>query len=82
MKLTMPKNVKFTEEKKYSLPKKPIDIAYEKIAELKIMLKSSTDIQKKMLVIILEMQTKIDKLEKTQCEEIKKAEKSREGWIF
>ena len=78
----MPKNVKFHEDKKYSLPKKPIDIAYEKIAELKIMVKNSGDIQKKMLAIILQLETKIDRLEALQEKQIKDAEKSREGWIF
>ena len=78
----MPKNVKFHEDKKYSLPKKPIDIAYEKIAELKVMVRSSTDIQKKMLAIILQLETKIDRLETLQEKQIKDAEKSREGWIF
>ena len=82
MKLIMPKNVKFHEDKKYSLPKKPIDIAYEKIAELKIMVKNSGDIQKKMLAIILQLETKIDRLEALQEKQIKDAEKSREGWIF
>ena len=78
----MPKNVKFHEDKKYSLPKKPIDIAYEKIAELKVMVKNSGDIQKKMLAIILQLETKIDRLETLQEKQIKDAEKSREGWIF
>ena len=78
----MPKNVKFHEDKKYSLPKKPIDIAYEKIAELKVMVRSSGDIQKKMLAIILQLETKIDRLETLQEKQIKDAEKSREGWIF
>lgn len=66
----------------YVVQKKPIEEAFEKIAELKVMLRSSNDINKKMLVIILEMQTKIDKLEKNQAEQIKDAKKSREGWIF
>ena len=66
----------------FAVQKKPIEEAFEKIAELKVMLRSSTDINKKMLAIILEMQTKIDKLEKNQEEQIKDAKKSREGWIF
>ena len=66
----------------FSVQKKPIEEAFEKIAELKVMLRSSTDINKKMLAIILEMQTKIDKLERNQEEQIKDAKKSREGWIF
>jgi len=78
----MPKNVKFHEDKKYSLPKKPIDIAYEKIAELKVMVRSSGDMQKKMLAIILQLETKIDRLETLQEKQIKDSEKSREGWIF
>jgi len=74
--------VKFQGDKKYSLPKKPIDIAYEKIAELKVMVRSSGDMQKKMLAIIIQLETKIDRLESVQQQQIKDAEKSREGWIF
>lgn len=66
----------------FKVPKKPIEEAFERIAELKVMLRSTNDINKKMLAIILEMQTKIDKLEKNQAEQIKDAKKSREGWIF
>jgi hypothetical protein len=66
----------------FAVQQKPIEIAFEKIAELKVMLRSSTEINKKMLAIILEMQTKIEKLEKNQTEQIKDAKKSREGWIF
>ena len=66
----------------FALQKKPIEEAFEKIAELKVMLRSTNDINKKMLAIILQLQTKIDKLEKNQAEQIKDAKKSREGWIF
>lgn len=66
----------------YAVPKKPIEEAFEKIAELKVMLRSTNDINKKMLAIIIQLQTKIDKLEKNQAEQIKDAKKSREGWIF
>tara|TARA_R100000951_G_scaffold714_1_gene2504 strand:+ start:795 stop:1016 length:222 start_codon:yes stop_codon:yes gene_type:complete len=66
----------------FALQKKPIEEAFEKIAELKVMIRTTNDINKKMLAIILEMKTKIDKLEKNQAEQIKDAKKSREGWIF
>jgi hypothetical protein len=66
----------------YVVQKKPIEEAFEKIAELKVMLRSTNDINKKMLAIIIQLQTKIDKLEKNQAEQIKDAKKSREGWIF
>ena len=66
----------------YAVPKKPIEEAFEKIAELKVMLRSTNDINKKMLAIIIQLQTKIDKLERNQAEQIKDAKKSREGWIF
>ncbi|HAW81982.1 MAG TPA: hypothetical protein DCX27_21160 [Balneola sp.] len=66
----------------FALQKKPIQEAFEKIAELKVMIRTTNDINKKMLAIILEMKTKIDKLEKNQAEQIKDAKKSREGWIF
>ena len=66
----------------FALQKKPIEEAFEKIAELKVMLRSNNDINKKMLAIIIQLQTKIDKLEKNQAEQIKDAKKSREGWIF
>lgn len=66
----------------FALQKKPIEEAFEKIAELKVMIRTTNDINKKMLAIILQLQTKIDKLEKNQAEQIKDAKKSREGWIF
>jgi len=66
----------------FALQKKPIEEAFEKIAELKVMLRTNNDINKKMLAIIIQLQTKIDKLEKNQEEQIKDAKKSREGWIF
>ena len=66
----------------FAVPKKPIEEAFEKIAELKVMLRSTNDINKKMLAIIIQLQTKIDKLERNQAEQIKDAKKSREGWIF
>jgi len=66
----------------FAVQKKPIEEAFERIAELKVMLRSTNDINKKMLAIILQLQTKIEKLEKNQDEQIKDAKKSREGWIF
>lgn len=66
----------------FKVPKKPIEEAFDRIAELKVMLRSTNDINKKMLAIIIQLQTKIDKLEKNQAEQIKDAKKSREGWIF
>ena len=66
----------------FSVQKKPIDIAYEKIAELKTMLRTSTDIQKKMLTMMLEMQTKIDKLQEFKEKEVIEKEKARQGWFY
>jgi len=66
----------------FAVQPKPIEVAFEKITELKVMLRSTNDINKKMLAIILQLQTKIDKLEHNQAEQIKDAKKSREGWIF
>lgn len=66
----------------FAVQPKPIEVAFEKITELKVMLRSTNDINKKMLAIILQLQTKIDKLEKNQEKQIKDFDKSREGWIF
>jgi hypothetical protein len=66
----------------FAVQPKPIEVAFEKIAELKVMLRSTNDINKKMLAIILQLQTKIDKMEGLQEKQIKDFEKSREGWIF
>ncbi len=66
----------------FAVQPKPIEVAFEKITELKVMLRTTNDINKKMLAIILQLQTKIDKLEKNQEKQIKDFEKSREGWIF
>jgi hypothetical protein len=66
----------------FALEKKPIEVAFERISELKVMLRATNDINKKMLAIILQLQTKIDKMEGLQEKQIKDFEKSREGWIF
>lgn len=66
----------------FAVQPKPIEVAFEKITELKVMLRTTNDINKKMLAIILQLQTKIDKLEKNQEKQIKDFDKSREGWIF
>jgi len=60
------------------IEKKPITEAFEKIAELKLIIKRQADIEKKMLAIILEMDKKLDKLTKEKEEK----EKAREGWIW
>jgi len=66
----------------FAVEPKPIEVAFEKITELKVMLRTTNDINKKMLAIILQLQTKIDKMEGLQEKQIKDFEKSREGWIF
>tara|TARA_R100001086_G_scaffold189518_1_gene107221 strand:- start:3 stop:206 length:204 start_codon:yes stop_codon:yes gene_type:complete len=60
------------------IEKKPIIEAFEKIAELKLIIKRQADIQKKMLAIILDMDQKLDKLTKEKEEK----EKAREGWFY
>jgi hypothetical protein len=64
------------------MEKKPITEAFEKIAELKLIIKRQADIQKKMLAIILDMDLKLDKLNKEREEKEKEEEKSREGWFY
>ena len=66
----------------FALQKKPIEEAFEKIAELKVMLRTNNDINKKMLTMMLEMQTKIDKLQDFKEKEVIEKEKARQGWFY
>lgn len=66
----------------FAVQKKPIEEAFERIAELKVMLRKSNDIQKQMLVIILQLQTKIDNLQDFKEKEIIDKEKARQGWFY
>ena len=66
----------------FAVQKKPIEEAFARIAELKIMLRKSNDIQKQMLTIILQLQTKIDNLQDFKEKEIIDKEKARQGWFY
>ena len=66
----------------FAVQQKPIEIAFEKISELKVMLRKSNDIQKQMLVIILQLQTKIDNLQDFKEKEVIDKEKARQGWFY
>ena len=67
---------------KYSLPKRPIDVAYEKIAELKIIINNQAKTQKEMMELIREMNTTLKDLKDFKEKQIIEDEKSRQGWIF
>ena len=77
MKLNMPKR-----DVSFSVQKKPIEEAFEKIAELKAIVRTTNDINKKMLTMMLEMQTKIDKLQDFKEKEVIEKEKARQGWFY
>jgi|TARA_Y100001937_G_C6895554_1_gene230975 hypothetical protein len=66
----------------FAVQKKPIEEAFSRIAELKVMLRKSNDIQKQMLTIILQLQTKIDKLQDFKEKEVIDKEKARQGWFY
>ncbi len=66
----------------FAVQQKPIEIAFEKISELKVMLRKSNDIQKQMLTIILQLQTKIDNLQDFKEKEVIDKEKARQGWFY
>ena len=67
---------------KYSLPKRHIDVAYEKIAELKIIINNQAKTQKEMMELIREMNTTLKDLKDFKEKQIIEDEKSRQGWIF
>ncbi len=67
---------------KYSLPKKPIDVAYEKIAELKIIINNQAKTQKEMMELIKEMNKSLKDLKDFKEKQIIEAEQARAGWFY
>jgi hypothetical protein len=67
---------------KIKIDKKPIDIAYERIAELKAILIQQNMVQEKLLNIIEEMNKKLKDLQDFKEKEIVEKEKARQGWFY
>ena len=67
---------------KIRIDKKPIDIAYERIAELKGILIQQNMVQEKLLNIIQDMNKKLKDLQDFKEKEIIEKEKARQGWFY
>ena len=67
---------------KIRIDKKPIDIAYERIAELKAILIQQNMVQEKLLNTIQEMNKKLKDLQDFKEKEIIEKEKARQGWFY
>ena len=63
---------------KLVVEKKPIDVAYERIAELKAILHQQNLVQEKLLNMIKEMNVSLKDLKDFK----EKEEKARQGWIW
>jgi hypothetical protein len=71
-----------TKNKTYPLPRKPIDRAFEKITELKIIIQQQNKIQTEMLDMIVKMGSDLNDLREIKEKEIIEKEKARAGWIW
>ena len=63
---------------KLVVEKKPIDVAYERIAELKAILHQQNLVQEKLLNMIKEMNVSLKDLKDFK----EKEEKARQGWFY
>ena len=62
--------------------KRPIDVAYERIAELKAILHQQNLVQERLLNMIKEMNTSLKDLKDFKEKEVIEKEKARQGWIW
>jgi len=67
---------------KIRIDKRPIDLAYERIAELKGILIQQNMVQEKLLNIIQNMDKKLKDLQDFKEKEIIEKEKARQGWFY
>ena len=61
---------------------KPIDKAFDKIAELKILIKKQDKQMENMAEILVEMSKQLKDLKDFKEKEVIEKEKARQGWIF
>lgn len=67
---------------KLVVEKKPIDVAYERIAELKSILHQQNLVQEKLLNMIKEMNVSLKDLKDFKEKEVIEREKARQGWFY
>ena len=64
------------------IKQKPIDRAFEKIAELKILINNQNNQIENMANILVEMSKQLKDLKDFKEKEVVEKEKARQGWIF
>ena len=64
------------------IKQKPIDRAFEKIAELKILINNQNNQIENMANILVEMSNQLKDLKDFKEKEVVEKEKARQGWIF
>ncbi len=64
------------------IDKKPIDVAYERIAELKAILHQQNIVQERLLNMIKEMNVSLNDLKDFKEKEVIEKEKARQGWFY
>ena len=64
------------------IKQKPIDKAFEKIAELKILINNQNKLIESMSDVMLEMSNQLKDLKDFKEKEVVEKEKARQGWIF
>ncbi len=62
--------------------KRPIDVAYERIAELKAILHQQNLVQERLLNMIKEMNLSLKDLKDFKEKEVIEKEKLRQGWFY
>ena len=61
---------------------KPIDKAFDKIAELKVLIRKQDKQMENMAGILVEMSKQLKDLKEFKEKEVIEKEKARQGWIF
>jgi len=62
--------------------KRPIDVAYERIAELKAILHQQNLVQERLLNMIKEINVSLKDLKDFKEKEVIEKEKARQGWFY
>lgn len=65
-----------------AVEKRPIDVAYERIAELKAILHQQNIVQERLLNMIKEMNVSLKDLKDFKEKEVIEKEKARQGWFY
>lgn len=61
---------------------RPIDRAFDKIAELKVLIRKQDKQMENMAEILVEMSKQLKDLKEFKEKEVIEKEKARQGWIF